>query len=213
MKRYQMASTIRNMSKPLPPSRTSPQFVVRFPDEEMRDRIKQAAETNGRSMNAEIVSRLELTLSDIASTYGGAELKFAMMKVLRHEEFSLLLNRINTLGGMDRVLKESASALIKEIEGPSIAGTPAEIESHYSKMVGSTPLNALLTSEEIQKIAERLDQIQSAKATGAKTSENKNTPSQETSSPSEKPATPKKTTSGPKRFDFNNPAQKNSPPK
>lgn len=54
-----MASTIRHMSKSLPPSRTAPQFVVRFPDEDMRDRIKQAAEANNRSMNAEIIARLQ----------------------------------------------------------------------------------------------------------------------------------------------------------
>lgn len=54
-----MASTIRNMSKSLPPSRTAPQFVVRFPDEELRSRIKQEAEANNRSMNAEIVFALQ----------------------------------------------------------------------------------------------------------------------------------------------------------
>lgn len=63
MKKYQMASTIRNMSKTLPPSRTAPQFVVRFPDENMRDRIAEAAKANNRSMNAEIISRLEKTFS------------------------------------------------------------------------------------------------------------------------------------------------------
>lgn len=63
MKKYQMASTIRNMSKPLPPSRTAPQFVVRFPDESMRDRIAEAAKANNRSMNAEIVARLEQSFS------------------------------------------------------------------------------------------------------------------------------------------------------
>ena len=43
-----------------PPSRTADQFVVRFPDG-MRDRIAEAAKANNRSMNAEIVSRLEQT--------------------------------------------------------------------------------------------------------------------------------------------------------
>lgn len=54
-----MASTIRHMSKQLPPSRTAPQFVVRFPDEEMRDRIKRDAENDGRSMNAQIIFMLQ----------------------------------------------------------------------------------------------------------------------------------------------------------
>ena len=40
------------------PSKSLPQFVVRFPDG-MRERIKESAEQSGRSMNAEIVYRLE----------------------------------------------------------------------------------------------------------------------------------------------------------
>lgn len=40
------------------PSRGSDQFVVRFPPR-MRDRIREAADGNGRSMNAEILARLE----------------------------------------------------------------------------------------------------------------------------------------------------------
>lgn len=46
------------MSKELPPSRVAEQFVVRFPDG-MRGRIAEAAKANNRSMNAEIVARLE----------------------------------------------------------------------------------------------------------------------------------------------------------
>ncbi|MFD1482995.1 Arc family DNA-binding protein [Paracoccus nototheniae] len=41
-----------------PPSKQLDQFVVRLPDG-MRDQIKYAAELNNRSMNAEIVARLE----------------------------------------------------------------------------------------------------------------------------------------------------------
>lgn len=46
------------MATDLPPSRTADQFVVRLPDG-MRDRIAEAAAANKRSMNAEIVARLE----------------------------------------------------------------------------------------------------------------------------------------------------------
>lgn len=45
------------MAKPVS-SRGSDQFVVRFPDG-LRDRIKSAADENGRSMNSEIIERLE----------------------------------------------------------------------------------------------------------------------------------------------------------
>lgn len=40
------------------PSETQERFIVRFPDG-MRDRIAAAAKANSRSMNAEIVARLE----------------------------------------------------------------------------------------------------------------------------------------------------------
>ncbi|MBW8285050.1 MAG: Arc family DNA-binding protein [Rhizobium sp.] len=43
------------------PSAKQDQFMLRFPDG-LRDRIKVAAETNGRSMNSEIIARLEDTL-------------------------------------------------------------------------------------------------------------------------------------------------------
>lgn len=45
-------------AKPTPPSRTAEQFVVRLPDG-MRDRIAEEAKKNNRSMNAEIVARLQ----------------------------------------------------------------------------------------------------------------------------------------------------------
>ena len=45
------------------PSHTLDKFQLRFPDG-MRDRIKQAAEDSGRSMNAEIIHRLEQSLTD-----------------------------------------------------------------------------------------------------------------------------------------------------
>lgn len=44
-------------------SRHADKYIVRFPDG-MRDRIKEAAEANGRSMNAEIIKRLEQTFGD-----------------------------------------------------------------------------------------------------------------------------------------------------
>ncbi|MGG3814202.1 Arc family DNA-binding protein [Methylorubrum rhodesianum] len=45
------------------PSETQDRFLLRMPDG-MRDRLKAEAEANKRSMNAEIVARLEASLSD-----------------------------------------------------------------------------------------------------------------------------------------------------
>ncbi|OWJ83099.1 Arc family DNA-binding protein [Haematobacter massiliensis] len=42
----------------IPTNRESDRFMLRLPDG-MRDRIKAAAEANSRSMNAEIVARLD----------------------------------------------------------------------------------------------------------------------------------------------------------
>jgi hypothetical protein len=48
------------MSTETPPGRSpAPQFVVRLPDEQFRDRIATAAQRNGRSMNSEIVARIQ----------------------------------------------------------------------------------------------------------------------------------------------------------
>lgn len=49
------------MKKPYP-SETAERFIVRLPDG-MREQIKKAAKAHGRSMNAEIVYRIEESLS------------------------------------------------------------------------------------------------------------------------------------------------------
>lgn len=46
------------MSKPPAPSDLADKFMLRMP-EGMRDRVREAADASGRSMNAEIVQRLE----------------------------------------------------------------------------------------------------------------------------------------------------------
>ena len=45
------------------PSQLAERFQIRLPDG-MRDRLRYAAEMSGRSMNAEIVHRLELTFAE-----------------------------------------------------------------------------------------------------------------------------------------------------
>lgn len=50
------------------PSRGSDQFALRFPDG-MRARIRDAAEKNGRSMNSEILARLEPPVSSAATLH------------------------------------------------------------------------------------------------------------------------------------------------
>ena len=67
------------MSKDLPPSRTAEQFVIRFPDG-MRDKIAETAKANNRSMNAEIVARLQSSLE------GAAAFPFAIDQAIEQEQ-------------------------------------------------------------------------------------------------------------------------------
>lgn len=50
------------------PSDQQDQYMLRFPDG-MRDKLKDEAAKNGRSMNAEIIMRLELSLNGMS--FGG----------------------------------------------------------------------------------------------------------------------------------------------
>ncbi len=50
-------------------SRKLDQYIVRFP-EGMRDALKAEAEQNGRSLNAEIIARLEYTFEEVLNALG-----------------------------------------------------------------------------------------------------------------------------------------------
>ncbi|MDP1530327.1 MAG: Arc family DNA-binding protein [Rhodoferax sp.] len=54
------------MSASIPPSRRADQFVARFPDG-LREQLAAVAKVNGRSMNAEIVARLQGSFDLITS--------------------------------------------------------------------------------------------------------------------------------------------------
>ncbi|MGF6526036.1 Arc family DNA-binding protein [Variovorax sp. PvP013] len=70
----------RTMAKDLPPSRTAPQFVVRLPNEAFRERLAEAAKANGRSMNSEIVSRLESSFQATSPRALKAGMQIALME-------------------------------------------------------------------------------------------------------------------------------------
>ncbi|MFD9897492.1 Arc family DNA-binding protein [Mesorhizobium sp. NPDC059025] len=53
-------------------SRNAEKYIIRFPDG-MRERIRECAAENRRSMNAEIVHYLDRALSEHAQTKGPAE--------------------------------------------------------------------------------------------------------------------------------------------
>ncbi|NSY12471.1 Arc family DNA-binding protein [Agrobacterium vitis] len=62
------------------PGRGSDQFPLRLPDG-MRDRIKQESENSGRSMNAEIVARLERSLQSPFRDITGETLESAVWRL------------------------------------------------------------------------------------------------------------------------------------
>lgn len=168
------------MSKELPPSRTAEQFVVRFPDG-MRDRIKEAADANNRSMNAEIIrmiqdyfARMQEDADDLQSSLEKAQRsnvsiglndpvdRAAVLKVLLLDELMLLRRRVGNLGGPDAVLNMEKHEIVKGIEGAKIKGTLEEQKTHFSQILPTYPLTALLTSDELGKLAERVVAIQAA---------------------------------------------------
>lgn len=60
-------SILRRMSKtPSVPRRTSPKFDLRLPDD-MRARVAEAAQRNGRSMNSELVSYVGAALDGLSA--------------------------------------------------------------------------------------------------------------------------------------------------
>ncbi len=73
------------MSKDQYPSETSDRYIVRFPDG-MRDMLKQLAAENKRSLNAEIIARLEQTLiqgSLVAASVPAAKIEDLVERAVR----------------------------------------------------------------------------------------------------------------------------------
>ena len=85
------------------PTQTDPQFKLRLPDR-LRDQIKAASDANNRSMNAEIVSRLEesfrgrervanLSINIDLSDLGQPELKEKLAMLDEHLEAAIKQHR------------------------------------------------------------------------------------------------------------------------
>lgn len=123
------------MSKDLPPSRTADQFVVRFP-EGMRDRIASEAKANNRSMNAEIVARLEMSVT-------GAESDMAL------KTLALQLAEANQLLALERA--NSYTRLMDAYLASSIAKNIIEFAASKGLAIPSDPEVA----EVVEKIVEK----------------------------------------------------------
>lgn len=70
------------------PSQLAERFQVRLPDG-MRDRLKTAAEANKRSMNAEIVARLDLSLNPPTGAEAFANAAVHLIKLAKELDIKL----------------------------------------------------------------------------------------------------------------------------
>lgn len=100
------------MSKELPPSRVAEQFVVRFP-EGMRSRIADAAKANNRSMNAEIVARLEASFGSKQITSMSAH---DVEKLLATDENAKAIFSEQLYNASTKMLRDDASIRAGAIE-------------------------------------------------------------------------------------------------
>ncbi|MGV2104384.1 Arc family DNA-binding protein [Rhizobium sp. 21-4511-3d] len=82
------------------PGRGSDQFPLRLPDG-MRDRIKESAERNGRSMNAEIVAMLE------TAELAGGTLEAAGLRALLAEERKASVRAIELIDQQMEMIRSS----------------------------------------------------------------------------------------------------------
>ncbi len=99
------------------PGRGSDQFPLRLPDG-MRDQLKQAADQNGRSMNAEMIDRLEASLSGSSAEAGEWKRRYeeereasARFERLYESTFDVAMNYKSLLRGVKEEMLRQAQTL------------------------------------------------------------------------------------------------------
>lgn len=145
-----------------PPSRTADQFVVRFP-EGMRDRIADAAKANNRSMNAEIIQRLEHSFTPHEERPWEermvTDVNRAMLALLSSDEFSILLDRVKHAGGAEVVNKsvtprqrnstdDDMPKIVAQSEGSSSGALSPSVQAQLDALVAQN-----------QELRQRLDEV------------------------------------------------------
>lgn len=85
------------------PSDVADKFMLRLPDG-MRDRIREEAEANKRSMNQEIVVRLEESLARDTPEGVDADIKF--VRKIVHETMTSVIDRIVNSDDMMQKFRE-----------------------------------------------------------------------------------------------------------
>lgn len=156
------------MDKKPKPVSAIPPFGLRM-QPALKASLEESAKQNARSLNAEIVARLENSTNEAGSI---SDSQLAMLRVLKTDDYLLLKNRVLQLGGTDEVLNTPVEEIKKRLEGPGLKRSQTENESYFSRIVGQTPLTAILSSEEINTLATRIIQSQEAQERLAASSQN-----------------------------------------
>ncbi len=116
--------------------RESDKFMLRFP-EGMRATIKEAAEKNGRTMNAEIVARLQ-------SSFAPGGHGQAVIRLSAHGEGGADAGAASLARTVDESLKKMQAATAEfEAARSALAATREDLEATVKKFSGM-PLNEIL---------------------------------------------------------------------
>ncbi len=84
-------------------ARIDPKFMLRLPVQ-LRDQVQAAASANNRSMNAEIVSRLEASFAGLPSDFGSEQ-----VRLIREDASAKMLAAIDEL-------TEATNQRLKQLE-------------------------------------------------------------------------------------------------
>lgn len=149
-----------------PPSRTADQFVVRFPDG-MRDRIAEAAKRNGRSMNAEIIQRLDHSFTPHEERPWEermvTDVNRAMLAMLSSDEFTILLDRVKRAGGaetVNQVRDHTPSRSDPDYEAPRItASNDAQDSTSLEAAPNAVQSKLDMLAKQNQELRDRLDEV------------------------------------------------------
>lgn len=149
IEKYAVASTMRRMSeqKPAYPSRTADQFVIRLPDG-MRDRLKEAAHANGRSMNSEIVSRLQSTLDSDVSV----KVDMSDDPTLADEVAALVVKRLAQKPDVLAKLVLDLGLEAQKEASPELKSMGPDLKSLAPDLKGATPDRKIASPEHKRKI-------------------------------------------------------------
>lgn len=127
------------------PSETQDRFIVRFPDG-MRDRIAEVAKANNRSMNAEIVARLERSFTADKEVEQIAFESGFEASMLREEVARLRKLLENQKADEKKMIQEQSKAIAAEVLKHLHAEADAKIEEARQavaelKAAGKWPLS------------------------------------------------------------------------